>query len=43
VVVLDKEQWLNWLDPAFPEKELLRPSPAGSLNVEKIERQRGAA
>lgn len=43
VVVLDRAQWLNWLDPKFPEKELLRPSPAGSLFVEKIERQRGAA
>jgi hypothetical protein len=29
--MLDRDQCLNWLDSAFPEKELLRPSTAGSL------------
>lgn len=38
VVVLDRSQWAAWLDPASPEKELLRPSAPGSLRVEKVQR-----
>jgi putative SOS response-associated peptidase YedK len=38
VVVLDRNQWSDWLDPLCSEKELLRPSSAGSLRVEKIAR-----
>jgi putative SOS response-associated peptidase YedK len=38
VVVLLRSQWAVWLDPAQPERELLRPSPAGALNVEQIEK-----
>jgi putative SOS response-associated peptidase YedK len=38
VVVLDRSQWAAWLDPTQPEQELLRPSPAGALNVEQIEK-----
>jgi putative SOS response-associated peptidase YedK len=40
VVVLDRNRWAAWLDPQSDEVELLKPSPAGSLNVEKVERQR---
>src|SRR4051812_31048281 len=43
VVVLDREQWLQWLDPDSSEAELLKPTPAGSLQVQKVERHRGAA
>jgi putative SOS response-associated peptidase YedK len=33
VVVLGRERWADWLDPAVPAAEMLRPSPAGSLDV----------
>jgi putative SOS response-associated peptidase YedK len=36
VVVLDRADWARWLDPAASSKELLRPLPAGSLNVEQV-------
>ena len=36
IVVLDRPDWLNWLDLTRPEAELLRPLPAGSLTVEQI-------
>lgn len=36
VVVLPRAQALAWLDLTLPEAELLRPLPAGSLDVEQI-------
>ena len=36
VVVLDREDWLAWLDLTRPEAELLRPLPAGRLRVEQV-------
>jgi hypothetical protein len=36
VVVLDRADWLAWLDLARAETDLLRPLPAGSLTVEQI-------
>ena len=36
VVVLDRPDWLNWLDLTRPEAALLRPLPARSLTVEQI-------
>ena len=33
VAVLDRDDWRAWLDLTRPEGELLRPLPAGSLNV----------
>lgn len=33
MVVLDRTDWLAWLDLSRPESELLRPLPAGSLSV----------
>lgn len=36
VVVLERGQWSSWLDPAHPEKDLLRPSSKGSLSVERV-------
>ena len=37
-VVLERAAWAAWLDPAVPAGEVLGPSPAGTLNVEKVER-----
>jgi hypothetical protein len=36
VVVLERADWLPWLDLTKPEPELLRPLPAGSLTVEQV-------
>ena len=36
MVVLDRSDWLAWLDLTRPESELLRPLPAGSLIVEQV-------
>jgi putative SOS response-associated peptidase YedK len=36
MVVLDRPDWLAWLDLTRQELELLRPLPAGSLAVEQI-------
>jgi putative SOS response-associated peptidase YedK len=36
IVVLGKEEWPRWLDPAVPARELLKPLPAGSLDVTQI-------
>jgi len=36
VVVLQPENWAHWIYLTKPEAELLRPLPAGSLNVETV-------
>jgi len=36
MVVLDRADWLAWLDLTLPEFELLHPLPAGSLAVEQV-------
>ena len=36
IVVLGREDMARWLDPTFPSKEMLKPLPAGSLNVEQV-------
>jgi putative SOS response-associated peptidase YedK len=36
IVVLERSNWLAWLDMTRPESELLRPLPAGSLTVEQV-------
>ena len=33
MVVLDRSDWLAWLDLTHPEAKLLRPLPAGSLTT----------
>ena len=38
VVVLGRDAWARWLDPAVPAAELCRPLPAGSLAVEAVAR-----
>jgi putative SOS response-associated peptidase YedK len=35
-VVVDRKDWLAWLDLRRPEAELLRPLPAGSLTFEQV-------
>jgi putative SOS response-associated peptidase YedK len=36
VVVLRPDDFADWLDPAVPAADLLRPLPAGSLAVEQV-------
>ena len=36
MVVLERADWLAWLELSRPESELLRPLPAGSLRVEQV-------
>ncbi|HEY0111550.1 MAG TPA: SOS response-associated peptidase [Allosphingosinicella sp.] len=36
VAVLTHRDWARWLDPTVPARELLKPLPAGSLEVEQI-------
>ena len=36
VVVLDRSDWLAWLDLTRPEAELLRPLLTGALKVQKV-------
>ena len=33
VAVLSPGEWSQWLDPQVPAAELLRPAPAGTLEV----------
>ncbi len=35
IVLLDPADWLRWLNPATPSSDLLRPSAAGFLKVER--------
>jgi putative SOS response-associated peptidase YedK len=36
MAILERDEWLAWLDLTRPERELLRPLPAGSLEVEQV-------
>ena len=36
VAVVRRTDWARWLDPSVPAAELLRPLPAGSLEVEQV-------
>ena len=36
IVVLPPADCVRWLDPAIPEREVLKPLPAGSLAVEQV-------
>jgi putative SOS response-associated peptidase YedK len=36
VVVLERENWARWLDDDASVRELLRPLPAGALDVEQL-------
>jgi len=39
VVVLERTYWAAWLDPKHLEETLLKPSSAGSLGVERVQRE----
>jgi putative SOS response-associated peptidase YedK len=39
VVVLPRQDWDAWLDLTCPEAELLKPTPAGTLEVEEVRRE----
>ena len=41
VVVLRPEDWAAWLFLTKPEEELLKPLPAGSLEVETVRPESG--
>jgi putative SOS response-associated peptidase YedK len=36
MVILERSDWVAWLDMTRPEAELLRPLPPGSLSVEQV-------
>lgn len=36
IVVLDRSDWGRWLDAAAPAAELLKPLPAGAIEVERV-------
>jgi putative SOS response-associated peptidase YedK len=36
MAILERDEWLAWLDLSRPERELLKPLPAGSLEVEQV-------
>ena len=36
IVILGRDDMARWLDPSVPSRELLRPLPAGSLEVSQI-------
>jgi putative SOS response-associated peptidase YedK len=36
IVVLARDDWARWLDPAIPSRELLQPLPAGSFEIAQI-------
>lgn len=38
IAVLERSGWEAWLDPAVPATDLLRPTPAGTLDVEQVDR-----
>ncbi len=39
VVVLQPQDWAAWIYLTRPEKELLRPLPGGSLDVETVRKE----
>jgi putative SOS response-associated peptidase YedK len=36
MAILERDEWLAWLDLSRPERELLKPLPAASLEVEQV-------
>jgi putative SOS response-associated peptidase YedK len=36
IVVLNREDWVRWLNPEISAKEILRPLPQGSLKVQQV-------
>jgi putative SOS response-associated peptidase YedK len=36
IVILERQDWANWLDPSVSAKSLIRPLPPGTLSVEQV-------
>lgn len=36
IAVLDRADWIDWLDPSVPAREVLKILPAGSLEVRQV-------
>jgi putative SOS response-associated peptidase YedK len=36
IALLSRDDWARWLDPAVPASEIVKPLPAGSLDVQQI-------
>ncbi len=36
VAVLDRSDWASWLDPAVPARTILKPLPAGTVEVTQV-------
>lgn len=36
IAILERNAWADWLDPSVSAKSLIRPLPAGTLNVEQV-------
>ena len=36
ICVLNRSDWASWLDPAIPAREVLKPLPAGTFDVEQV-------
>jgi putative SOS response-associated peptidase YedK len=36
IAVLSRSDWASWLDPSVPAKEVLKPLPAGTFQVEQV-------
>ena len=36
IALLDRKDWVDWLDPDVPAKSILKPLPAGSLSVVQV-------
>lgn len=36
ICVLDRSDWANWLDPTVPARDVLKPIPAGTFDIEQI-------
>ena len=36
IVILERDAWADWLDPAVPAQTLIRPFAADTLRVERV-------
>ena len=36
IVILDRARWADWLDPSVPAQSIIRPLPAGALQIAQV-------
>jgi len=36
IVILDRDAWIDGLDPSVPAKSLIKPLPAGTFSIEQV-------